>query len=39
MYVKRQVADTLAIRNGLNTLLTLSLLLDSKVLVWRENKG
>jgi hypothetical protein len=33
MYIKRQVANVLAIRNSLNTLLTLSLLLDSRVLV------
>jgi hypothetical protein len=31
MHAKRQVADALAMRNGLNTLLTLSLPLDSEV--------
>jgi hypothetical protein len=39
LYAKRQVNDALAIRNGLNTMATVDLPLQSDVCVWRENKG
>jgi hypothetical protein len=39
LYAKRQVSDALAIRNGLNTMATVDLPLQSDVCVWRENKG
>jgi hypothetical protein len=39
LHTKRQVNDALAIRNGLNTIATVDLPLQSDVRVWRENKG
>jgi hypothetical protein len=39
LHAKQQVSDALAIRNGLNTMATIDLLLQSDVCVWRENKG
>ena len=39
LQAKRQVKDTLAIRNGLNTTFTLSLLILLEVRVWREKNG
>jgi hypothetical protein len=39
LYAKRQVSDALAMRNGLNTMTTGELLLQSDVCVWREHKG
>jgi hypothetical protein len=38
LHTKRQVSDALAIRNSLNTMATIDLLLQSDVCVWRENK-
>jgi hypothetical protein len=39
LYAKRQVSNALAMRNGLNTMATVDLLLQSDVCVWRKNKG
>jgi len=39
LYAIRQVNNALGIRNGLNTLTTLNLPLQSKVRVWREKGG
>jgi hypothetical protein len=39
LHSKRQVSDALGMRNGPNTLPTLSLPLDSDVRVWREKDG
>jgi hypothetical protein len=35
-YAKRQVIDTLVIRNGPNIVITLELLIQSDIRVWRE---
>ena len=39
LHAKRQVSDALSMRNGPNTTLVANLPLNSKVRVWRENKG
>jgi len=39
LYTTRQVNNVLGIRNGLNTLTTLNLPLQSKVRVWRKKGG
>ena len=39
LYATRQVNDVLGIRNGLNTLTTLNLPLQSEVRVWRKKGG
>ena len=39
IHAQRKVKDALAMRNGPNTLLTLNLLLQSDVRVWREKGG
>ena len=39
LYVERQVNNTLAIRNGLNTKLMLNLLIYLNVCVWRKKGG
>ena len=39
LQVERQVKDTLAIRNGLNTTFTLSLPILLEVRVWRKKNG
>jgi hypothetical protein len=36
LYAKQQITDTLAIRNGPNIIITLKLLIQSDVRVWRE---
>jgi hypothetical protein len=39
LYARRQVTDTLAIRNGPNTAITLELPIQSNIRVWRETDG
>ena len=39
IYATRQVNDALGIKNGLNTLITLNLPLQSEVRVWHKKKG
>jgi hypothetical protein len=39
LYTKQQVNNALVMRNSLNTIATVDLLLQSDVRVWRENKG